>query len=153
MNEIYIFAFRVCVILIIMALLSILTEHSKNGRLVRSVISVLLIVAVIRFVTNVRFDAFFSDVTADYSVDTGEVWQKTLCNVEQQFSAQMLSLCRQNGLTVDDIKVTLRRQADQIITDDVTISGRDARTAKNLIAGYFQISLAYININGEENNG
>ena len=60
----------------------------------------------------------------------------------------MINVCSQNGLLIDKIDVMLETDYENIEIKSIEISGADSQAAKNLIAGYFKIGLAYIIIDG-----
>ena len=84
----------------------------------------------------------------NYTVEKSGVWERTLNNVESQLEKQMINVCSQNGLLIDKIDVMLETDYENIEIKSIEISGADSQAAKNLIAGYFKIGLAYIIIDG-----
>lgn len=148
MNELFKLAVNICILIIIASLVSGLTEHMKNGRLVRSVTALMIITVTLTFLLRIDFKNGDIFLPQGYTVDKSEVWKNTLENVEGQLENEMLNLCRQNGLSIDKPVVKLSTDYESIEIEEINISGNDAHAAKNLIAGYFKIGLAYINIDG-----
>lgn len=148
MNELFKLAVNICILIIIASLVSVLTEHMKNGRLVRSVTALIIITVTLSFILRIDFKNGDIFLPQGYTVDKSEVWKNTLENVEDQLENEMLNLCSQNGLSIDKPVVKLSTDYESIEIDEIDISGNDAQAAKNLIAGYFKIGLAYINIDG-----
>lgn len=148
MSELIRFAINICILVIITSIVATVTENMKNGRLVRSAAAVMMIVVTLNFILS--FDLKRDDLfTAEnYKVDKTEVWDSALTSVENQLADQMLSVCQLNNLSVDKIIVNLETDYQNIQINCIDIEGADARDAKNLIAGYFKIGLAYINIDG-----
>ncbi len=148
MNELIKFAINICILVIIASVVTTVTENMKNGKLVRSAAAVMMIVVTLNFILSIDFDSNDIFIAENYSVDRAEVWQNALLNVKEQLENEMLSVCKQNKLNIDNINVSLDTDYENIQIKSVNVTGADAVAAKNLIAGYFKIGLAYINIDG-----
>ena len=97
---------------------------------------------------NIDFKSENIFLPENYTVEKSGVWESTLNNVESQLEEQMINVCNQNGLLIDKIDVMLETDYENIEIKSIEISGADSQAAKNLIAGYFKIGLAYIIIDG-----
>ena len=148
MNELFKFAINICILMIISSLVGSITENMKNGRLVRSVVAVMIIIVTLSFILNIDFKSESIFLPDSYTVESSGVWESTIENVENQLEREMLTVCEQNGLYIDKIYVSLVTDYENIEIENIDISGPDAQAAKNLIAGYFKVGLAYINIDG-----
>lgn len=148
MNELFKFSINICILIIIASIVAAITENMKNGRLVRSAASVMIIIVTVSFILNIDLKSGNLFVPENYSVDQSGVWESTLENVEVQLEREMLSVCEQNGLVIDEISVELITDYKNIEIEHIDVKGADAQSAKNLIAGYFKVGLAYINIDG-----
>ncbi len=148
MDKIFKFAVGVCVLVIVAAVVGGITEGMKNGRLVRSVTAVIVITVIVGFISDIDFDIGQPFNAESYAVDEDGVWSGALDMTERELEKQLKSYCDSKSLLVDDIDVKLKTDFQKIEVESVEIAGRDAQNAKNLIAGHFQIGLAYIHING-----
>lgn len=148
MNELLKFSVNICVLMIIASLIGTLTENMKNGGLVRSCTAVMIIIVTLSFILNIDFKSENIFLPENYTVEKSGVWESTLNNVESQLQEQMINVCNQNGLLIDKIDVMLETDYENIEIKSIEISGADSQAAKNLIAGYFKIGLAYIIIDG-----
>lgn len=148
MNELLKFSVNICVLMIIASLVGTLTENTKNGGLVRSCTAVMIIIVTLSFILNIDFKSENIFLPENYTVEKSGVWERTLNNVESQLEEQMINVCSQNGLLIDKIDVMLETDYENIEIKSIEISGADSQAAKNLIAGYFKIGLAYIIIDG-----
>lgn len=149
MNELFKFGTSICILMIIATLVANLTENFKNGRQVRSAVAVLIIIVSLNFILNIDLSSDELFTPEKYAVDSSAVWEKTLESVSEQLENEMINMCDQNGLDIDKIEVSLKTDYKNFEVKSVSISGNDSQSAKNLIAGYFKIGLAYININGD----
>ena len=148
MNELLKFSVNICVLMIIASLVGTLTENMKNGGLVRSCTAGMIIIVTLSFILNIDFKSENIFLPENYTVEKSGVWERTLNNVESQLEKQMINVCSQNGLLIDKIDVMLETDYENIEIKSIEISGADSQAAKNLIAGYFKIGLAYIIIDG-----
>jgi len=149
MNELFKFGTSICILMIIATVVAGLTENFKNGKLVRSAVAVLIIIVSLNFILNIDLQSDVMFTPEKYTVDSSAVWENTLSSVSEQLEKEMKNLCNQNGLDIDTIEVKLKTDYKNFEVKSVSINGIDSQSAKNLIAGYFKIGLAYININGD----
>ena len=149
MSSIINLTINLCILVIISVIIENIISGTKSEKYVKLVITCVVITVILNFLINLEFSEINNFETDDYKVDTNGIWDDTLKILSEETEKQMLLICKQNAVNVDSIKVDLETDYSDFKIKSVTISGMQAREAKNLIAGYFQISLAYINITEE----
>ena len=149
MNSLFSIIIKISVLIIIDSIVFAVTDHSKNGRVVRSVTIIVTLLVATSGLASVDYEKTPALSIPSYSPDTDAVWQGVTETVEKTLSDEMTGYCSSHGLEVTNINVEVECENDRFEAKRVDLSGRDAETAKKLIAGHFKIPLAYININGD----
>lgn len=151
MNSLFSVFLKLCVLVIADALVSALTEHSANARRVRAVILAVTVCVLVKGILTLDFSGVSSFSLPETAPDTGEVWNSAAENVSSILEKEIEYYCKNNGLEINGVTVSVKSDGERFETERVTVSGSDAETAKKLIAGHFRIPLAYIIINGDQN--
>ena len=145
MNAVYSIIIKLCVLFIVMALVEILVEGSKCARYVKSVISVLLIIAIIEFIINADFEIVFPEI-ADCDMTEKSVWDNTKEFAQQELQNKLIELCYSNGIVIENIDVELSTDYHNYNIERIVVSGQNALKAKKFLSGYLNLGLAYIDI-------
>lgn len=148
MNGILRLFLNICILVIVYALVVSLTDKSKSGKYVKAVMSVIFVLVISGFISGFNFESVELPGFSSYKVDYSQVWDNTLSHMEEQLETQMYKLAESSGLDIDSVDVKLKTDYESFAVKSVEINGIDAISAKNLFAGYFNIGIAYINING-----
>ena len=142
---------NISISVIIYSIIVSLIENSKYIQYIKNILMLSVILLVFDFALNFDFDNLTTFEANDYKINESAIWDTTLQNVSDELENQMLSLCKNNGLIIDEIDVKLSTNYSEIEIESIKITGIDKKSAKNLIAGHFNIGIAYINTDGEEN--
>ncbi len=140
---------NISILIIIYSIIVSVVEHSKYIRYIKNILMLSVIILVFDFTFNFDIKNITEFNIENYNINKTEIWDNTLENVSSDLEKQMTELCFSNGLSIDEIKVKLLTDYSEIKIESIEIKGNDKVQAKNLIAGYFKIGLAYININGD----
>lgn len=147
MNEFFSLTINICILIIIVMLVESITVGSIYFKYIRTVVSALVILIIAEFLIDFDFTRSTEFSIDDYYLNTDTTWNETLSHVEQKVADEIMLLCSKNGLDIN-ADVDLETDYSNIKIISVKISGNDKESAKNLVAGYFQIDPAYIIIDG-----
>lgn len=149
MNELFQFIFNIFVLAIISTFIDNLTVSEKLTKYIKPAVSVVIILSIVGFITQISLNEDLNLDSEKFIVDTQSVWdeQSKLC--EQLLEKEMLNDCFENNINVSDIDVKVSYKENNFNVDSVKITGTDKFSAKNYISGKYRIGLAYINTDGE----
>ena len=151
MNLIIKLVLNISISVIIYSIIVSVIENSKYIQYIKNILTLSVILLVFDFAFSFNFKNITTFDTEDYKINESVIWDNALQNVSDDLEKQMLNLCKNNGLIIDEIDVKLTTNYSDIEIESIKIAGIDKKSAKNLIAGHFNIGIAYINTDGEEN--
>ncbi len=143
MSALFGFIVKIAALFIIFSLCECIVSGSKNAKYVKSIVSVLIIISVIEFVSSIDLSKIIIDIDS-YSVDNTQMWDNTIDYVSTEIENELLSLCKDNSIFVDSIKVTLKSDYESIEIKEIRIQGIDAVKCKNYLSSYLNLNDAYI---------
>ncbi len=144
MNEFLTLAFNIFILAIISCIIDNLTINEKILNLLKPAISVMIILFIINYLSNIDFKNRLSIDFNKFSVDTQEVWNSQARNCEMLLEKEILRDCKENGLNVSDINVEIICNDNTFKITSIHINGIDKISAKNYISGKYRIGLSYI---------
>lgn len=149
MNSIFTLLVNIGIVLLISTVSLNLISGSKNERYVKNVVALLVLYLCISFILKFDFKSIGYKFDAFDSVDSDQSWADATVHIESELESMIYKLCIDNGIAIDSVSVNIKTDYSEFQIDSIDIVGDNAHAAKRLISSYFQLSSAYININGE----
>lgn len=149
MNQFLELIFRLFVLAIISAFINNLVVNEKLFLYVKSALSVVIILTVITFISNMEINNNFDIAFDNFSIDTETVWEQQALRCEQLIEKEMIEDCRKNNINVTEIDAKVICKDNNFKIESIKIYGTDKYSAKNYISGKYRIGLAYINTDGD----
>jgi len=149
MNQFLELIFILFVLAIISAFINNLVVNEKLLLYVKSALSVVIILTVITFISNMKINNNFDIAFDDFSIDTETVWEQQALRCEQLIEKEMIEDCRKNNISVTEIDAKVICKDNNFEIESIKIYGIDKYSAKNYISGKYRIGLAYINTDGD----
>ena len=150
MTGIFEFAIRLTLIITIYAVIDSFVSNFKLSKYVKSIVALVMVFSLFHFLSNLnlKFETNFN--IEEHKINKAEIWDNTLSEISKELETQIMNLCTNSGLKIDHCNVELETDYSAINIKAIKIYGQDKIAAKNLVAGYFKINSAYINISGEK---
>ncbi len=138
----------ICILMVLMAYLKQVIPRGKTMHLMRAIISIFILISLVDGVRN--FDLASVRALMDRAYEHNEeVWQNAAELIGDGLKNEFENFLLSERIDAEVNKVTVEGNADLFEIKKVTVSGKDAETARNLIAGRYQIGIAYIEVQNE----
>ncbi len=147
MNVFFTLALNIFILAIIGCIIENLTINEKILSLLKPAISIMIILTVLNFISNINFKEKINFNIDRFPVDTQAVWDSQAKNCEYLFENEILKECNKNDINITSVKVNIACENNTFKIENINISGVDKISAKNYISGKYRIGLAYISTN------
>lgn len=138
----------ICILMVLMAYLKQVIPRGKTTYLMKAIISIFILLSFINGVKNFNFQSIQDLMESSYSHNE-EVWSKAAELVEKGLVKEFQNFLDGEKLNVEVRAVTVDGNQDSFKVKKVILYGKDAEVARNLLAGRYQIGLAYFEVQNE----
>ena len=147
MNEFFTLIFNIFILAIIGCIIENLSPNEKILLLIKPAISIIIMLTIINFVSNIKFENEIGFDFGKFQIDSEQVWQAQAENCEKILEKEIIKDCQDNNLNITFVDVDVTYDNDSFKINKVNIGGVDKISAKNYISGKYRIGLAYISTN------
>ena len=148
MTEIKSIGLIICILMVLIAYLKQVIPRGKTTYLMKAIISIFILLSIVQGVLNFDFSTFRSTLESAYSRNE-EVWSKTAEMIGDGLIEEFQHFLWEQGVDAQVKEVSVEGNQDGFEIKKVLVSGVDAQTARNLLAGRYQIGIAYIEVENE----
>ncbi len=148
MNEIKSIGLVVCILMVLMAYLKQAIPRGKTTYLMKAIISIFILLSIVDGVVHFDFNSIKDLMDQSYSRNE-EVWNKAADLVGDGLQREFETYIQSEGLHAEVTEIQVEGNQDSFEIARVILSGTDAETARNLLAGRYQIGIAYIEVKNE----
>ena len=148
MAEIKSIGLIICILMLLMAYLKQVIPRGKTTYLMKAIISIFILLSIVQGVMEFDFDSFRSALESSYSRNE-EVWSKTAEMIGEGLQNEFQQFLSEQGVDAQVEAVSVAGDQNGFEIQRVLVSGADAQTGRNLLAGRYQIGIAYIEVKNE----
>ena len=148
MTEIKSAGLTVCILMVLMAYLKQAIPRGKTTYLMKAIISVFILLSVVQGVMRFDFDTLKNSFDGSYARNE-EVWEKTAEMVSAGLKNEFEMFLQKQKINARVLNVYVEGNQDGFHIKKVIVSGAEAETAKKLLAGRYQIGIAYVEVQNE----
>lgn len=148
MTEIKSAGLMVCILMVLMAYLKQAIPRGKTTYLMKAIISIFILLSVVQGVMKFDFHTLKSTFESSYTPNE-EVWKKTAEMVSTGLKDEFEMFLKKQNINATVLCVDVAGNQDGFHIERVIVSGGEAETAKELLAGRYQIGIAYIEVQNE----
>lgn len=148
MNEIKSIGMIICILMVLMAYLKQVIPRGKTTYLMKAIVSIFILLSIADGIRQFDFNAIKALMDRTYSRNE-EVWSKAADLIGDGLQKEFESYIDGEGLDAEVRDVTVKGDQDSFEITKVIVTGTDAETARNLLAGRYQIGIAYIEVKNE----
>ncbi len=138
----------ICILMVLMAYLKQVIPRGKTTYLMKAIISIFILLSFINGVKNFDFQSIQDLIQRPYSHNE-EVWTKAAELIEEGLEKEFQNFLDGEEVDAEVKGVAVDGNQDSFKVKKVILSGRDSEAARNLIAGRYQIGLAYFEVQNE----
>lgn len=148
MKEIKSIGLIICILMVLMAYLKQAIPRGKTTFLMKAIVSIFILLSIIDGVRNFDFASVKELLASGYSQDN-EVWENSAELISQGLRDEFENYLAEEGLDAEVCSVHVTVDQNGFEIDQVIVAGKDAETARNLLAGRYQIGISYIEVQNE----
>lgn len=148
MTEIKSAGLMICILMVLMAYLKQAIPRGKTTYLMKAIISIFILLSVVQGVVRFDFDALNKSFESSYTRNE-EVWKKTAEMVSAGLKNEFEMFLQDQKINARVLGVHVEGNQDGFQIKKVIVSGTEAETAKKLLAGRYQIGIAYVEVQNE----
>ena len=148
MDEIKSVGVVICLLMVLMAYLKQAIPRGKTTYLMKAIISIFVLLSILDGVIHFNFNAIKDLVDRSYSRNE-EVWDNAAELVADGLQREFDSYIQNQGIRAEVAEIQVDGNQDTFEIKKVILSGTEAETARNLLAGRYQIGIAYIEVKNE----
>lgn len=148
MAEIKSIGLIICILMVLMAYLKQAIPRGKTTYLMKAIISIFILLSIFEGIRNFNFNSLRDLLDSSYA-QNDEVWAKSARLIEDGLKKEFTHFLIDEGVMATVESITVEGNQDAFEIRKVIVSGQDAQTAKNLLAGRYQIGIAYIEVKNE----
>lgn len=138
----------ICILMVLMAYLKQAIPRGKITLLMNAIISVFILLSFVNGVKSFNFKSIQNLPDRTYT-NNDEVWSKAADLIGSGLEKEFQNFLNDEKIEAEVNKVMVDGKGDSFEVRKVILSGRDAETARNLLAGRYQIGLAYFEVQNE----
>ncbi len=138
----------ICILMVLMAYLKQIIPRGKTTHLMKAIISVFIMISIVDGVRSFDFTSFKALMDRSYSHNE-EVWSKAADLIADGLMKEFQNFLVNEHIDAEVKAVTVEGSVDLFEIKKVIVSGAEAETARNLLAGRYQIGIAYIEVKNE----
>ena len=138
----------ICILMVLMAYLKQVIPRGKSMYLMNAIISVFILISIVDGVRNFDFASIKALMDRTYSHNEA-VWENAAGLIGDGLKNEFQNFLLEEHIDAEVNEVTVEGTADAFEIKRVIVSGNDAETARNLLAGRYQIGIAYIEVKNE----
>lgn len=148
MSQIRSIGLIICILMVLMAYLKQAIPRGKTTYLMKSIISIFILLSIVRGVLDFDFSALKIAIESSYSRNDA-VWNQTAAMIEEGLKNEFKNFLIEQEVDAEVQKVTVSGNQDGFVVKKIIVSGKNAETAKKLLSGRYQIGIAYIEVQNE----
>ncbi len=148
MNEIKSIGMTICIMMVLMAYLKQAIPKGKTTYLMKAIISVFILLSVVNGIRTFDFHSVKEFLNRPYT-NNEEVWKNAAEMVADGLMSEFQNYLSKENISAEVQGVTVEVNEDRFVIKKVIVSGTDAENARNLLAGRYQIGIAYIEVKNE----
>ena len=138
----------ICILMLMMAYLKQVIPRGKIAHLMKAIISIFILISVIQGVMDFDFNAL-KNVVENTDTHSEEIWESAADMVEEGLKKEFSDFLKTQNITATIYDVQVSGDQSGFKIESVLIGGTEGQTAKNLIAGRYQVSLLDIEVQNE----
>lgn len=148
MNEIKSFGLVICILMVLMAYLKQAIPRGKTTYLMKAIISVFILLSIIDGVRNFDLASVKALLDSGYAQDD-EVWENSAALIGEGLRDEFGNYLKNEKINAEVQSVRVDVDQNGFVIEQVIVSGTEAETARNLLAGRYQIGISYIEVKNE----
>lgn len=148
MSELKSIGLIICILMILMAYLKQAIPKGKTAYLMKTIVSVFILMSIVDGVHHFDFSSVKALTDSSYA-QNDEVWTKASSLIGEGLQKEFQGFLDREQIKATVISVTVEGDQDSFLIKSVVMSGEQAETARNLIAGRYNIGIAYIEVKNE----
>lgn len=148
MSEIKSIGLIICILMVLMAYLKQAIPKGKTTYLMKAIISIFILLSIVDGIRNFDFASVKALVDSSYT-HSDEVWTKTATLIEEGLQKEFQSFLDTEQIEAKVLRVTVKANQESFTVTGAVITGSQAEFARNLIAGRYNIGIAYIEVKNE----
>ncbi len=148
MDQIKSIGLIICVLMVLMAYLKQAIPRGKITYLMKAIISIFILLSLVQGVMSFDFQALKQAMNSTYNRNEA-VWDQTATMIEEGLRKEFENFLDQQSLEAEVKSVNVNGDQNGFRIEKVVLSGIRAETAKKLLAGRYQIGIAYIEVQNE----
>ena len=148
MDQIKSIGLIICILMVLMAYLKQVIPRGKTTYLMKAIISIFILLSIVKGVFDFDFKTFSMTLENGYS-KSEDVWNKAADLVAGGLKQEFESFLQEQSIDAQVVEISVERSEEYFEIVKVIVSGSDARTAKNLLAGRYRIGLSNIEVKNE----
>lgn len=138
----------ICLLMVLMTYLKQVIPKGKSIYLMKGIISVFILLSFFDSLKNFDLRSIMSITDYSYSYNE-EVWDKAAELIADGLKSEFKYFLESEKINAEVSEVRVEGNQDTFEVKKVILSGTDAETARNLLAGRYQIGIAYIEVKNE----
>lgn len=148
MSDVRSIGMTVCILMVLTAYLKQVIPKGKTTYLMKSIVSVFIMLSVAAGIKSFNFQSLKRLLDEPYSHNE-EVWQNAADLIGDGMKKEFQNYLSEEGVDAEVRSVSVEANAEQFTVRSVILSGGQAETARTLLAGRYQIGIAYIEVKNE----
>lgn len=148
MDQIKSIGLIICILMLLMAYLKQAIPRGKTTYLMKAIISIFILLSIVQGVLEFDFSKLKTTLENGYSHDD-QVWHKAAELIGDGLIKEFENFLIEQNVDAQVNEVVVEGNQDQFEIKKVIVSGNGAETARNLLAGRYQIGIAYIEVKNE----
>ena len=148
MNDIKSAGLLICILMVLMAYLKQAIPKGKSTYLMKAIISIFILLSVVQGIRNLNFESLKTLFYSGYS-RSNEVWSQAAEMIEVGLKEEFQNYLEAEEINALVVSVSVEVNQETFEIKKVIVSGNEAETARNLLAGRYQIGIAYIEVKNE----
>lgn len=148
MNEIKSIGLIICILMVLMAYLKQAIPQGKTTYLMKAIISVFILLSIIEGVLEFDFNSVKELLDSSYEKNE-KIWSESAELVSSGLQKEFQRYLNDEEIQAEVHQVIVEADHESFEIKKVVVFGADATSARNLLAGRYQIGLAYIEVKNE----
>ncbi|MBQ8894247.1 MAG: hypothetical protein IJ043_07555 [Clostridia bacterium] len=148
MEEIKSFGLIICVLMVLMAYLKQAIPKGKTTYLMKAIISIFILISIVNAVRTFDVKALTDLMNSSYTGNE-EIWSRSAELVAEGLYTEFNRFLTDENIHAKVEKVEVDASEDSFEIQKIIVSGQEAETARNLLAGRYQIGIIYIEVKNE----
>ncbi len=138
----------ISILMVLAAYLKQVIPKSKMMFLMKTIISAFILFSILNGILHFDFSSISALFNAEISRDEA-IWNESIELMEKGLKKEFQRFLDETEADAEVVAVMIAGDQDQYSVQKVILSGKDAERARNLLAGRYQIGIAYFEVKNE----